>query len=78
MPGKLTALEVEGLIKPGMYYDGDGPYVQVRGPKWRSWIFRCMVAPATSAWGPYAKSRFPTRAAEPGSARDRSATGLTL
>jgi integrase len=38
--GKLTALKVERARKPGMYSDGDGLYLQVRGPTSRSWIFR--------------------------------------
>jgi integrase len=39
MAGKLTAAMIETL-PPGMHYDGDGLYLQVRGERWRSWIFR--------------------------------------
>jgi hypothetical protein len=28
------------LIKPGTYGDGDGLYLQVRGPDQRSWLYR--------------------------------------
>ena len=37
---RLTALEVAKATKPGMYFDGEGLYLQVTGPQSRSWIYR--------------------------------------
>jgi integrase len=41
---KLTAAGVKGLKKPGRYGDGNGLWLQVRGPENRSWLYRYMVA----------------------------------
>src|SRR5262245_44284307 len=38
--GKLTALKVGRRLKPGMYADGAGLYLQVTGVGAKSWIFR--------------------------------------
>jgi integrase len=38
--GKLNALQVQRAIKPGMYADGDGLYLQVAGARSRSWLYR--------------------------------------
>jgi integrase len=38
--GKLTALKVGRDLKPGMYPDGAGLYLQVTGAGAKSWIFR--------------------------------------
>ncbi len=38
--GKLTALKVSRDLKPGMYADGAGLYLQVTGAGAKSWIFR--------------------------------------
>lgn len=38
--GKLNAGRVRTLTKPGAYGDGAGLYLQVRGPKNRSWLYR--------------------------------------
>jgi len=38
--GKLTALKVGRVQKPGMYPDGAGLYLQVTGAGAKSWIFR--------------------------------------
>jgi integrase len=38
--GKLTALKVGRPLKPGMYADGAGLYLQVTGAGAKSWIFR--------------------------------------
>jgi integrase len=38
--GKLTALKVSRPLKPGMYTDGSGLYLQVTGAGAKSWIFR--------------------------------------
>jgi len=42
-PGKLTAVAVRNLTKPGLYADGLGLYLQIS--KWgtKSWIYRYMV-----------------------------------
>jgi integrase len=37
---KLSASEVKSMTKPGLHGDGDGLYLQVRGPEVKSWIFR--------------------------------------
>jgi integrase len=38
--GKLTALKVGRPLKPGMYADGAGLYLQVTGAGAKSWVFR--------------------------------------
>jgi integrase len=38
--GKLTALKVKALTKPGRYGDGGGLWLQVRDAEHRSWLFR--------------------------------------
>jgi integrase len=38
--GKLTALKISRDLKPGMYADGAGLYLQVTGAGAKSWIFR--------------------------------------
>lgn len=43
MGGKLTALKVKGLTRPGRYGDGSGLWIQVRDPEHRSWLFRYTV-----------------------------------
>ena len=40
MPGKLTAVKVRALVKPGHYGDGKGLWLQVRDAEHRSWLFR--------------------------------------
>ncbi len=40
MPGRLDALKVSRLKKPGLYADGAGLYLQVTHAGARSWIFR--------------------------------------
>jgi integrase len=37
---RLSAVGVQKAAKPGMYADGGGLYLQVRGPMSKSWIFR--------------------------------------
>lgn len=37
---KLSAKAVESTVKPGMYADGGGLYLQVASPTRKSWIFR--------------------------------------
>jgi hypothetical protein len=52
MADKLTALEIENLTDPGLHYTGsDYLYVQVKGPKWRSWIFRYTMGGRTQYLG---------------------------
>jgi integrase len=41
--GRLTALKVSRAIKPGMYADGGGLYLQVTGTGAKSWIYRYML-----------------------------------
>ena len=41
--GRLTALKVSRAIKPGMYADGGGLYLQVTGNGAKSWIYRYML-----------------------------------
>ena len=42
--GRLTALKVSSrAIKPGMYADGGGLYLQVTGTGAKSWIYRYML-----------------------------------
>ena len=43
MPGKLTAVKVRTLVKPGRYGDGKGLWLQVRDAEHRSWLFRFML-----------------------------------
>jgi integrase len=43
MSGKLTALSVRRIKKPGMYHDGGGLYLQVTGSGAKSWIYRFML-----------------------------------
>ncbi|HSR77255.1 MAG TPA: integrase arm-type DNA-binding domain-containing protein [Xanthobacteraceae bacterium] len=38
--GKLTALDVARAIKPGMYGDGDGLWLQVKHANAKSWVLR--------------------------------------
>ncbi len=40
--GKLTALEVKALIKPGRYTDAEGLHLHVRTATRRAWVFRYM------------------------------------
>ena len=42
--GKLTALKVQRLQRPGMYADGGGLYLQITGAAGKSWIFRYSIA----------------------------------
>jgi hypothetical protein len=37
---RLTTLSVKNLTEPGMYCDGLGLFLQVKGPTARSWVFR--------------------------------------
>ena len=39
MGGKLTTTDV-GRAAPGRHFDGDGLYLEVRGPESKSWIYR--------------------------------------
>ena len=41
--GKLNALKVKSLARPGRYGDGKGLWLQVRGPEQKSWLFRFAV-----------------------------------
>src|SRR5262249_54020744 len=38
--GKLTAAKVKTMNTPGLHSDGDGLYLQIRGPGVCSWIYR--------------------------------------
>src|SRR5262245_11181915 len=49
--GKLTALKVGRHLKPGMYADGAGLYLQVTGVGARSWIFRFSLHGKARAMG---------------------------
>jgi integrase len=40
---KLSAVEVRGIAKKGMYHDGGGLYLQVNAGGAKSWIFRFML-----------------------------------
>jgi integrase len=40
MAGRLKPLEIERLIVPGKYADGDGLYLVVNGPSARNWSYR--------------------------------------
>jgi integrase len=42
--GRLSAIGVQRQTKPGMYADGGGLYLQVRGATSKSWIFRYRFA----------------------------------
>jgi integrase len=68
--GKLTALEISRLSEPGVYGDGDNLYLQVRGPKSKSWILRYTIAGKPKYLGlgslrklPLAKARVKARGA---------------
>jgi Arm DNA-binding domain len=37
---RLTTISVKNLTEPGMYCDGHGLFLQVKGPTARSWVFR--------------------------------------
>jgi integrase len=37
---RLKAIDIPRLTDPGMYPDGDGLYLQVKGPAARSWVYR--------------------------------------
>src|SRR5262249_13348411 len=39
---RLPALKVSRALKPGMYHDGAGLYLQVT-PRGKSWVYRCML-----------------------------------
>ena len=41
--GKLTAVRVKKLVKPGRYTDGDGLHLHVRDAKHRAWVLRYML-----------------------------------
>ena len=49
--GKLNAARLRTLTKPGSHGDGNGLYLQVRGPEHRSWLFRFKVAGAGHLMG---------------------------
>lgn len=53
--GKLNAAKLRTLTKPGAYGDGEGLYLQVRGPEQRSWLFRFKLAkrPHLMGLGPF-------------------------
>jgi integrase len=38
--GKLSALRIKSLVRPGRYGDGDGLWLQVRDAERRAWLFR--------------------------------------
>jgi integrase len=68
--GRLTALEISRLSEPGVYGDGDNLYLQVRGPKSKSWILRYTIAGKPKYLGlgslrklPLAKARVKARGA---------------
>ncbi len=42
MAGKLTAIGVRALVKPGRYTDGDGLHLYVKAPDRRAWVLRYM------------------------------------
>src|SRR5215472_14365587 len=40
---RLSAVEVKGIDRKGMYHDGAGLYLQVSGGGTKSWIYRFML-----------------------------------
>src|SRR5215471_8431391 len=40
---RLSAVEVKGIDRKGMYHDGGGLYLQVSGGGAKSWIYRFML-----------------------------------
>ena len=71
-----TALEISRLSEPGVYGDGDNLYLQVRGPKSKSWLLRYTVGGKARYLGlgslrklPLAKARVKARARSRNSAR---------
>ena len=40
---RLSAVEVKGIDRKGMYHDGGGLYLQVSGGGTKSWIYRFML-----------------------------------
>jgi integrase len=53
--GKLTALKIKTLTRPGRYGDGGGLWLQVRDAQRRSWLFRYSIAgtPRQMGLGPF-------------------------
>lgn len=53
--GKLTALKLKALTRPGRYGDGAGLWLQVRDAQHRSWLFRYSIAgkPRQMGLGPF-------------------------
>jgi integrase len=49
--GRLKALNVGRMVKPGRYHDGGGLYLQVRDRDRRSWLFRFMASGHARAMG---------------------------
>ncbi|MBR1233669.1 phage integrase central domain-containing protein [Bradyrhizobium sp. AUGA SZCCT0182] len=43
MAGKLKPLDVDRLVAPGKYSDGDGLYLVIAGPKSKNWSFRYWI-----------------------------------
>jgi Arm DNA-binding domain len=41
--GKLTAVTVKALVKPGRHTDGGGLHLHIRGPDKRAWVLRYML-----------------------------------
>ncbi|HME25958.1 MAG TPA: integrase arm-type DNA-binding domain-containing protein [Acetobacteraceae bacterium] len=41
--GRINSARLRTLTKPGMYGDGGGLYLRVRGPEHRSWLYRYKV-----------------------------------
>ena len=44
LSGKLTALKVKSLTRPGRFGDGGGLWLQVRDSDRRAWLFRYTAA----------------------------------
>ena len=51
MAGKLTAMKVRALTRPGRYGDGNGLWLQVRDANRRSWLFRYKLNGRARAMG---------------------------
>jgi hypothetical protein len=47
---RLNAAQLKTLTAPGRHPDGNGLYLQVRGPTNRSWILKFMIAENLTRW----------------------------
>ena len=68
--GKLSAAEVK-KAKVGMHGDGGGLWLQVRGPEWKSWIFRYTANGKARAMGLGALATVPLKEAREEATRCR-------